>query len=97
MGRTHRGSRLHRYIGDCCNPDGNGGFDCIAVLEHTGPLCTLPQICMSIWKKWLPAWGMESAFAPDFERYSEDFEPVAVAASQGLSRYRSCMALWNSR
>ncbi len=48
-----------------------------AVFEHAGPLSTLPRTCMRIWNEWLPASGMVSAFAPDFERYSEDFDPAA--------------------
>ncbi|MDW3682530.1 GyrI-like domain-containing protein [Cupriavidus sp. CV2] len=47
-----------------------------AVFRHVGPIATLHHTVTSIWNKWLPASGMESACAPDFERYSEDYDPV---------------------
>ncbi|MGO4329802.1 GyrI-like domain-containing protein [Cupriavidus sp. 2TAF22] len=48
-----------------------------AVFTHAGPLSTLVQTCLAIWQKWLPASGLETACAPDFERYSADFDPAA--------------------
>ncbi|MCP1441178.1 AraC family transcriptional regulator [Pseudomonas sp. GGS8] len=46
-----------------------------AVFEHKGTLDTLPQTFQHIWKTWLPESGYEAADAPEFERYSEDFNP----------------------
>ena len=46
-----------------------------AVFEHKGPLATLPQTFQYIWKTWLPQSAYEAADAPEFERYSADFNP----------------------
>jgi len=46
-----------------------------AVFEHKGPLDELPAVFHYIWKTWLPQSGKEAADAPEFERYSEDFNP----------------------
>jgi AraC family transcriptional regulator len=46
-----------------------------AVFEHKGPLDALPQAFQYIWKSWLPQSGREAADAPEFERYSADFNP----------------------
>ena len=46
-----------------------------AVFEHKGPLDQLPQTFQYIWKTWLPQSGYQAADAPEFERYSEDFNP----------------------
>ncbi|WP_347901587.1 GyrI-like domain-containing protein [Pseudomonas purpurea] len=46
-----------------------------AVFTHKGSLDTLAQTFQYIWKTWLPASGHEAADAPEFERYSEDFNP----------------------
>ncbi|VVO82357.1 hypothetical protein PS838_01875 [Pseudomonas fluorescens] len=46
-----------------------------AVFEHKGALDTLPQTFQYIWKTWLPQSGYQAADAPEFERYSEDFNP----------------------
>jgi AraC family transcriptional regulator len=48
-----------------------------AVFEHKGHISTLHQTFHSIWNKWLPESGFEAADAPEFERYSEDFDPGA--------------------
>ncbi|NYH25221.1 AraC family transcriptional regulator [Paraburkholderia bryophila] len=48
-----------------------------AVFEHKGHIATLHETVHSIWNKWLPESGMEAAEAPEFERYSEDFDPCA--------------------
>ncbi|EJN26019.1 hypothetical protein PMI36_01377 [Pseudomonas sp. GM79] len=46
-----------------------------AVFEHKGSLDALPQTFQYIWKTWLPKSGHEAADAPEFERYSDDFNP----------------------
>ncbi|MHC8363453.1 GyrI-like domain-containing protein [Pseudomonas sp. LS2P72] len=46
-----------------------------AVFEHKGSLDQLPQTFQYIWKTWLPQSGYQAADAPEFERYSEDFNP----------------------
>ncbi len=46
-----------------------------AVFKHEGALDTLPQTFQYIWKTWLPQSGHEAADAPEFERYSDDFNP----------------------
>ncbi|VVN35539.1 hypothetical protein PS862_03274 [Pseudomonas fluorescens] len=46
-----------------------------AVFEHKGSLDSLPQTFQYIWKTWLPQSGYQAADAPEFERYSEDFNP----------------------
>lgn len=47
-----------------------------AVFEHQGPLQSLAQTFHYIWKTWLPQSGREAADAPEFERYSADFNPA---------------------
>jgi AraC family transcriptional regulator len=46
-----------------------------AVFEHKGPLKNLPDTFQYIWKEWLPQSGHQAADEPEFERYSEDFNP----------------------
>ncbi|MGP0013615.1 GyrI-like domain-containing protein [Pseudomonas sp.] len=46
-----------------------------AVFEHTGSLDTLKQTFEAIWNRWLPQSGYLAADAPEFERYSADFNP----------------------
>ncbi|MHC8349361.1 GyrI-like domain-containing protein [Pseudomonas sp. RT4P38] len=46
-----------------------------AVFEHKGTLEQLPATFQYIWKTWLPQSGRQAADAPEFERYSEDFNP----------------------
>lgn len=46
-----------------------------AVFEHKGPLEQLPETFQYIWNTWLPQSGREAADAPEFERYSADFNP----------------------
>lgn len=46
-----------------------------AVFEHKGSLDQLPATFQHIWQTWLPQSGREAADAPEFERYSEDFNP----------------------
>lgn len=50
-----------------------------AVFEHQGPLTDLGQTFRSIWIDWLPHSGREAADAPEFERYSADFDSRAGA------------------
>ncbi|MNC77029.1 Bacterial transcription activator, effector binding domain [compost metagenome] len=45
------------------------------VFEHKGSLDTLPQTFQYIHGTWLPQSGRELLNAPEFERYSEDFNP----------------------
>jgi len=47
-----------------------------AVFEHKGSLDSLPATFQYIWKTWLPQSGRQAADAPEFERYSEDFNPT---------------------
>ncbi|UVM51860.1 MULTISPECIES: GyrI-like domain-containing protein [unclassified Pseudomonas] len=46
-----------------------------AVFKHKGSLDTLPQTFQYIRETWLPKSGREAADAPEFERYSDDFNP----------------------
>ena len=52
-----------------------------AVFEHQGPLTRLGQTYRSIWSDWLPDSGREAADAPEFERYSADFDPQTGAGT----------------
>lgn len=47
-----------------------------AVFEHKGHVSTLHQTFYNIFNHWLPASGLGAAEAPEFERYSEDFNPI---------------------
>ncbi|WP_412025491.1 AraC family transcriptional regulator [Burkholderia cepacia] len=47
-----------------------------AVFEHSGHISTLHQTFHSIWNGWLPTSGFKAVDAPEFERYSEDYDPV---------------------
>lgn len=46
-----------------------------AVFEHTGALSTLAQSFRYLFDTWLPQSGHQATDAPEFERYSEDFNP----------------------
>ncbi|MFY0727618.1 GyrI-like domain-containing protein [Pseudomonas sp. NFX15] len=46
-----------------------------AVFEHKGPLSALPETFRYIFDTWLPHSGHQAQDAPEFERYSEDFNP----------------------
>jgi len=46
-----------------------------AVFEHQGGLDSLPMTFEYIWTTWLPQSGRQAADAPEFERYSADFNP----------------------
>jgi AraC family transcriptional regulator len=48
-----------------------------AVFTHNGPVSTLPQTIDAIWTKWVPDAGLPIASSPCFERYTEEFDPVA--------------------
>lgn len=50
-----------------------------AVFEHHGSLDNLPQTFQAIWKDWLPQSGYEAVDAPEFERYSAEFDPQTGA------------------
>ncbi|HIC7210571.1 AraC family transcriptional regulator [Burkholderia stabilis] len=50
-----------------------------AVFEHSGHISTLYQTFYSIWSGWLPASGFKAADAPEFERYSADYDPATSA------------------
>jgi AraC family transcriptional regulator len=47
-----------------------------AVFEHTGHISSLGQTFKAIWQHWLPGSGEQAAEAPEFERYSEHFDPL---------------------
>lgn len=46
-----------------------------AVFRHEGHISGIRATCYTIWNKWLPESGHSVAPAPDFERYSPDFNP----------------------
>jgi len=46
-----------------------------AVFTHAGHVSTMRNTVYSIWNKWLPESGLELADAPNFERYSNNFNP----------------------
>lgn len=48
-----------------------------AVFEHRGGLDSLKQTYQAISNDWLPQSGRKAADAPEFERYSEDYDPQA--------------------
>ncbi|MGH8353653.1 MAG: GyrI-like domain-containing protein [Pseudomonas sp.] len=48
-----------------------------AVFTHQGHISTIRDSFHSILNQWLPQSGYRLADAPEFERYSEDFNPVA--------------------
>ncbi|SDI75736.1 AraC family transcriptional regulator [Paraburkholderia phenazinium] len=48
-----------------------------AVFVHKGHVSTLHQTFYNIFNHWLPASDLAAAEAPEFERYSEDFDPIA--------------------
>ena len=47
-----------------------------AVFRHLGHISTIHQTFLTIFNKWLPESGYAFADAPEFERYSADFEPM---------------------
>jgi AraC family transcriptional regulator len=48
-----------------------------AVFRHTGHISSIHETFAAIFQRWLPASGMLAADAPEFERYSADFDPMA--------------------
>lgn len=48
-----------------------------AVFLHRGHISSIHETFAAIFRRWLPASGLEAADAPEFERYSGDFDPVA--------------------
>lgn len=50
-----------------------------AVFEYRGSLDNLAQAFQAIWKDWLPQSGYEAVDAPEFERYSAEFDPQTGA------------------
>ena len=47
-----------------------------AVFTHSEHISTIRRTWNTIWNKWLPESGHAPADAPNFERYSEQFNPV---------------------
>jgi AraC family transcriptional regulator len=48
-----------------------------AVFTHHEHISTIRRSINTIWNQWLPASGLKLADAPTFERYDENFDPVA--------------------
>ena len=48
-----------------------------AVFRHTGHISNIHETFAAIFQRWLPASSMQAADAPEFERYSADFDPMA--------------------
>ena len=48
-----------------------------AVFTHRDHISTMRSTVYTIWNKWLPASGQDITDAPNFERYSEKFNPEA--------------------
>ena len=46
-----------------------------AVFSHRDHISTIRRTVNAIWNKWLPESGLEVADAPNFERYTESFDP----------------------
>jgi AraC family transcriptional regulator len=47
-----------------------------AVFAHRGHVSAIRGTWNAIWNKWAPESGMRIADAPEFERYTEDFNPM---------------------
>ncbi|MDE1169035.1 MAG: GyrI-like domain-containing protein [Pseudomonas sp.] len=47
-----------------------------AVFKHEGHISGIGQTFQSIWNDWLPNSGLQVAEAPEFERYSSDYDPL---------------------
>ncbi|AKC68913.1 GyrI-like domain-containing protein [Pandoraea oxalativorans] len=50
-------------------------------VEHKAHISTIHKTVHTIWHQWLPQSGLQAADAPDFERYSADFDPVTGAGT----------------
>ncbi|MGA4323351.1 AraC family transcriptional regulator [Ectopseudomonas hydrolytica] len=48
-----------------------------AVFLHEGHISSIHETFNAIFQHWLPTAGVQTAAAPEFERYSEDFDPMA--------------------
>lgn len=48
-----------------------------AVFLHRGHISAIHETFAAIFQRWLPASALEAADAPEFERYSADFDPMA--------------------
>ena len=48
-----------------------------AVFRHAGHISSIHETFAAIFQRWLPASGLQAADAPEFERYSADFDPMA--------------------
>lgn len=48
-----------------------------AVFLHRGHISSIHETFAAIFQRWLPASALEVADAPEFERYSADFDPMA--------------------
>jgi AraC family transcriptional regulator len=55
-----------------------------AVFGHRDHISTIRSTWNTIWNKWLPESGHEVVDAPDFERYSEEFDPRTGAGGLEL-------------
>lgn len=44
-----------------------------AVFTHVGHVSKLPETIDTIWRKWAPDSGLQTAVAPEFERYTPEF------------------------
>jgi AraC family transcriptional regulator len=47
-----------------------------AVFEHRGHISSIHETFNAIFQSWLPNAGLQGADAPEFERYSADFNPM---------------------
>ncbi|WP_263141710.1 AraC family transcriptional regulator [Pseudomonas sp. RIT-PI-AD] len=52
-----------------------------AVFTHRGHVSTLHRTFHTLFNQWLPASTLRAADAPEFERYSEDFDAIAGTGS----------------
>jgi AraC family transcriptional regulator len=48
-----------------------------AVFTHGDHISAIRRTINTIWNQWLPASGLKAADAPNFERYDENFDPIA--------------------
>ncbi|HUE90798.1 AraC family transcriptional regulator [Pseudomonas sp.] len=48
-----------------------------AVFLHSGHISSIHETFNAIFQRWLPNAGLQGADAPEFERYSGDFDPMA--------------------
>ncbi|MEO4049187.1 AraC family transcriptional regulator [Pseudomonas sp. CAU 1711] len=62
-GFTHQRLAARRYV----------------VFEHRGHISSIHETFAAIFQRWLPSSGLQAADAPEFERYSADFNPMTGA------------------